>query len=337
MKNCFFRATISLSLIILFWQEIVSIFYLPNYILPTPLEVFTALVRSFSIIIYQASITLFETILGLLLGALFGMLFAILLIIIRPLRLFLLPLILLSQALPTFAIAPILVLWLGFGIGSKITMVVMMTFFPMTSALFDGFKKIPVHYLEMAKHMRGKKTQIMRYIYLPASGINSPQDLKRKRLGYSDSANEFPLLKAVLKSGGLTVNDVTLINVHYSLTQALMMGKIDVAAGMMRNVEPVVLQQHDFLPKMFYPEDFGIASYSELIYVAHTGEKTHERQAFLDALQEANQYLIKHPEESWERVINTYPQLNTPTNHAIWTKTVPLFSLDQHTTQKAKS
>ncbi|MBP9726297.1 MAG: ABC transporter permease [Gammaproteobacteria bacterium] len=167
MKNSFFRAVTSLSLIIIFWQAIVSIFHLPNYIVPTPLEVFITLVQFFSTIMAQASITLFETVIGLLIGALFGILSAILLITIRPLRLFLLPLILLSQALPTFAIAPILVLWLGFGIGSKITMVVLMTFFPMTSALFDGFNKIPVHYLEMAKHMRGKKTQIMRYIYFP--------------------------------------------------------------------------------------------------------------------------------------------------------------------------
>ncbi len=167
MKKHFFQAITSLTLIILFWQAMVSIFHLPNYIVPTPIEVFTTLVQSFSMIMAQASITLFETIAGLLLGALFGMLSAILLIMIRPLKLFLLPLILLSQALPTFAIAPLLVLWLGFGIGSKITMVVLMTFFPMTSALFDGFNKIPAHYLEMAKHMRGKKTQIMRYIYLP--------------------------------------------------------------------------------------------------------------------------------------------------------------------------
>jgi putative hydroxymethylpyrimidine transport system substrate-binding protein len=116
-----------------------------------------------------------------------------------------------------------------------------------------------------------------------------------------------------------------------------MIGKIDMAAGMMRNVEPVVLQQHDFLPKMFYPEDFGIASYSELIYVAHAGETTPEIPAFLNALQEATQYLIQHPEEAWKKVISTYPQLNTPTNYAIWTKTVPLFSLDPHIIQKARS
>ncbi|MBP9726298.1 MAG: ABC transporter substrate-binding protein [Gammaproteobacteria bacterium] len=200
------------------------------------------------------------------------------------------------------------------------------------------------HYLQQLKHNLPIQqigtlipTPLDCLIYLPASDIHSPKDLKGKRVGYNDSANEFPLLKAVLKSGGLTIHDITLINVHYSLTQALMMGKIDVAAGMMRNVEPVILQQHNFWPKMFYPEDFGSPSYSELIYVAHTGNMTPEIPDFLDALQEATQYLTKHPEEAWKKVVNTYPQLNTPTNHAIWTKTAPLFSLDPHTIQKARS
>lgn len=167
MRKLLFRGIVSIILIVLFWQAMVSIFHLPPYILPTPKEVIVTLVQSYSTILHQASITLLETITGLFLGTLFGMLSALALSMIRPLRLFLLPLILMSQAIPTFAIAPLLVLWLGFGIGSKIVVVMMMTFFPMTSALFDGLNKTPAHYLEMAQHMRGKKIYIMRYIYLP--------------------------------------------------------------------------------------------------------------------------------------------------------------------------
>jgi len=169
MNKAILRAAASLILIALFWQAIVSIFHLPNYILPTPKEVILTLIHFFSMIMRQSLITLFETLAGLFLGVLCGILSAVALMMIRPLRLFLLPLILLSQAIPTFAIAPLLVLWLGFGIGSKIVIVIMMTFFPMTSALFDGFNKVPVRYLEMAKHMRGKKFHIMRYIYLPCA------------------------------------------------------------------------------------------------------------------------------------------------------------------------
>lgn len=167
MNALLFRAVISLMLLILFWQSIVSGFHLPNYILPAPKDVIMTLIQFSPMIIHHAAITLFETMTGLCLGVLFGMLSAVALMMIRPLRIFLLPLILLSQAIPTFAIAPLLVLWLGFGVASKIVIVVMMTFFPMTSALFDGLNKTPVHYLEMAQHMRGKKLAILRYIYLP--------------------------------------------------------------------------------------------------------------------------------------------------------------------------
>ena len=165
--NSIKKSLISFVIIILFWQGIIEIFHFPKYILPTPTAVGTTLIQSSSLIFHEAAITLIETLSGLLLSVLFATCAALLLMMVRPLRLFLLPLILISQAVPTFAIAPILVLWLGFGIGSKIMMVVLMTFFPMTSALFDGLTKTPEHYLAMATTMRGKKINIIRYIYFP--------------------------------------------------------------------------------------------------------------------------------------------------------------------------
>ncbi len=165
-------------------------------------------------------------------------------------------------------------------------------------------------------------------VYLPSSGIHSAKDLKGKRIGYSDASDEFQLLKAVLKSANLTVDDVTLINVHYSLTQALMMKKIDLAIGMMRNVEPVVLQEHGFKPQMLYPENFGISPYSELIFIGSSGEKTSADTAFLKALQDSTLYLKQRPDEAWNIVIKQYPQLNTKTNYAIWQQTIPLFYSD---------
>lgn len=163
-------------------------------------------------------------------------------------------------------------------------------------------------------------------VYLPSSGIHTPQDLKGKRVGYSDASDELLLLKAVLTSAGLTLSDITLINVHYSLMQALMMGKIDLAVGMMRNVEPVIMRQQHFSPQMFYPEDFGIATYSELIYITPSGKISTETNAFLEAVEEATLYLQHNPKTAWDEIIQTYPQLNTTTNHALWKTTAPLFS-----------
>ncbi|MES2204798.1 MAG: ABC transporter permease [Pseudomonadota bacterium] len=157
----------SLILVLLFWQGIVWVFNLPEYILPTPSDVLLAFIHNWKILVYNTSITLSETLLGLGFGALSGCIVAILLMLFKPLKLFLLPLMLISQALPVFAVAPLLVLWLGFGMASKIIVVMLMTFFPIASALFDGLNKTPEHYLTMATYMRGKKWPILRYIYFP--------------------------------------------------------------------------------------------------------------------------------------------------------------------------
>jgi putative hydroxymethylpyrimidine transport system permease protein len=157
----------SLILLLLFWQGLIWIFHLPAYILPSPKDILWTFIHSWKILLYNTGITLTETCLGLMMGGFSGCFVAILLVMIQPLRLFLLPLMLISQALPTFVIAPLLVLWLGFGMASKMVVVMLMTFFPIASALLDGLNKTPKHYLEMAHLMRGKKWSTLRYIYFP--------------------------------------------------------------------------------------------------------------------------------------------------------------------------
>ncbi len=167
MTHSTVRFFLSLVLLITSWKIACTTLQLPNYILPAPDKVFLSLCENSSNIFYHASITLYETLAGLFFGGLFAIASAIILILAQPLRLFFLPLLLLSQAIPTFAIAPILILWFGFGIGSKIIIVIMMIFFPMTCALFDGLNKTPSEYLDMAKLMNSKKINSMRYIHLP--------------------------------------------------------------------------------------------------------------------------------------------------------------------------
>lgn len=157
----------SLLVILLFWEGVTIALHLPDYILPSPNNVLSAFIQNFKILAYNTSITLTETCMGLIMGTLSGCILAILLMMIKPLRLFLLPVMLMSQALPIFVVAPLLVLWLGFGMPSKIVVVMLMTFFPVASSLLDGLNKTPQHYLEMARTMRGKRWSIFRYIYWP--------------------------------------------------------------------------------------------------------------------------------------------------------------------------
>jgi putative hydroxymethylpyrimidine transport system permease protein len=77
------------------------------------------------------------------------------------------PLLIFTQAVPVFALAPILTLWFGYGIASKVVMAVLIIYFPVTSAFYDGLTRVPADILDMAKIMGGTKRQIMRRIKIP--------------------------------------------------------------------------------------------------------------------------------------------------------------------------
>lgn len=157
-----------LSLIAL-WQLITMVFNLPAYILPTPCEVAKIGYHSIPLILSALWPTLLETLLGLLLGTLLGCATAIMMAFIAPIATWLLPILIISQAIPTFAIAPLLVIWLGYGIASKIAVTIMMLFFPITSAFFEGLQKTESNWLDLAKTMNAKKWRVFWYIRIPAA------------------------------------------------------------------------------------------------------------------------------------------------------------------------
>ncbi len=155
--------------LVLLWQSIVTLFSLPSYILPSPILVFQALWHNLSLILHETSITLYETILGLLLGVLFGATAALLVATIQPIRHWLLPLLIIFQALPTFAIAPLLVIWFGYGVTSKIVTTMLIIFFPVTSSFFDGLRATPNSYLDLSKIMHASRLTTLRHIRIPAA------------------------------------------------------------------------------------------------------------------------------------------------------------------------
>jgi len=155
--------------ILLIWQCIVSLFHLPSYILPGPIAVITTGIQQSSLIAHQAIPTIIETLSGLLLGTLFGICSALIMIYFRPARLWFLPILLISQSLPTFAIAPLLVVWFGYGMASKIITTIIMLFFPITNALYDGLRQTNLGWLDLAKTMNGSKWRILLRIKIPAA------------------------------------------------------------------------------------------------------------------------------------------------------------------------
>ena len=163
------RLLISLLIILSLWQAIVMIFKLPSFILPPPLAVFERLIERYDVLLKHSVVTGQEIVLGLLLGLSMGLCFALQMLLFKPIKRWLLPILITSQAIPVFAIAPILMLWFGYGMSSKVVMAAMIIFFPVTTCCYDGLRNTPVGYLDLAKTMGATKWQMLRHIQFPAA------------------------------------------------------------------------------------------------------------------------------------------------------------------------
>jgi putative hydroxymethylpyrimidine transport system permease protein len=151
------------------WQVVVWASGVPAFILPGPGRVAAALVAQPWLLLRHAAVTLQEIVLGIVLGSLVGASSAVLLAASRTAQRWLMPLLVVSQALPVFALAPLLVLWLGYGMASKVAMAVLIIYFPVTAAFLDGLRRTEPGWLELARTMNASPLAILRQIRVPAA------------------------------------------------------------------------------------------------------------------------------------------------------------------------
>ncbi|MCJ8517684.1 putative hydroxymethylpyrimidine transport system permease protein [Pseudorhizobium tarimense] len=149
------------------WQAIVWLVAPPRYILPSPLQVTEALLRQWHFLLQNGLITLAEVLLGLLCGGLLGFSVAFLIAALPRLGRLLWPMVLILQALPVFVLAPILVLWFGFGMASKAVMATIIIFFPVASAFADGLRRTDAAILDAVALTKASHWQTLRLIRLP--------------------------------------------------------------------------------------------------------------------------------------------------------------------------
>lgn len=142
---------------------------MPTFMLPSPAAVGKAFVGDFPILMRHASVTLTEAFLGLLLGVLLAFLLAMLMDRFPLLYKALYPLLVITQTIPTIAIAPLLVLWMGFGMAPKITLVVITTFFPIAVSLLDGYRCADADAINLLRSMGAGRVKIFRYIKFPSA------------------------------------------------------------------------------------------------------------------------------------------------------------------------
>lgn len=155
--------------ILVLWQVLSATGVVPAYLLPAPSQVFQAFIKDFPLLMDHAKITLLEAFLGLFIGTALGFIFAVLMDWFEPVHKALYPLLVVTQTVPTVAIAPLLVLWFGYGITPKVVLIVLTTFFPIAVGLFDGFRGVDQDAIRLLKTMGAGPGEIFRHIKLPGA------------------------------------------------------------------------------------------------------------------------------------------------------------------------
>ena len=146
----FLRPLLVASVLLALWEALVRALEIPAFILPPPSRVAVALAENAALLGRNAGITALEILLGLILGTAMGCASGLTLVRFGAARRLLLPMLIASQAVPVFALAPLLVLWLGYGLASKIAMAALVIYFPVASAFYDGLRRTEPVWLELA-------------------------------------------------------------------------------------------------------------------------------------------------------------------------------------------
>ncbi len=172
-------------------------------------------------------------------------------------------------------------------------------------------------------------TPLNSLVVLDNGKIDGIADLKGKTVGYSVGGFETALLKVMLEKNGLSLDDVKLVNVNFSLSPALFTGQADAVIGAFRNFELNQMAIEGKPGKAFFVEEHGVPAYDELILVAKADRtKDKKLRAFVDSMEEGVQYLVNHPEESWKLFVSHGREsLDDELNRLAWKDTLPRFAL----------
>lgn len=168
----------AIIIILVLWQFITDIKHVPQYILPSPAKIVNTLIKDFSIIMGHTKVTLYESFIGFALSIIFSFILAVLMDSFKIIKKSIYPILVISQTIPTIAIAPLFIIWFGFGTLPKIIVVIMVCFFPIVISLVDGFEKIDRDYISLFKTMKASKLQSFYHLKLPYAMVNLFSGLK---------------------------------------------------------------------------------------------------------------------------------------------------------------
>lgn len=174
-------------------------------------------------------------------------------------------------------------------------------------------------------------------VVLEDGPVKTLADFKGRKIGYSIAGFDEALLGAMLESAGLTLKDVTLINVNFALTTALMSKQVDGVIGAFRNFELNDLALNKARGRIWLVEQNGVPTYDELILVAKRETVDVARtKKLLAAIAEATTWLKANPAEAWEIFSKSGKDLDTELNRLAWKDTLPLLADDPLALDRAR-
>jgi len=167
-----------LILLLLIWHFFVAGFQVAFWILPSPLAVLRVFFEHYELLWFHLKYTIMASLAGLGLSLVIGIFTAILMDVSKPFRQIIYPYLIVSQTVPIIAIAPLLIIWFGYGISAKIFAVILICFFPIALNLYDGFRQVLPEQIRLLRSMGATNWKIFRHLKMPASLPNLFTGLK---------------------------------------------------------------------------------------------------------------------------------------------------------------
>ena len=168
----YFDIAVPCVVIIIFliiWQLVCTFELVPSYMLPSPVRVVRAFINDFPLLMQHAKTTLAEAVIGMVLGVLLGFVSAAFMDAFKVVRQGLYPILVLTQTIPPVAIAPLLILWLSYGMAPNVVLVVLVSYFPVAVGLLEGFQSVDTDLIYLMKSMNANKWQIFWHVKFPSA------------------------------------------------------------------------------------------------------------------------------------------------------------------------
>lgn len=165
----YLKKYILIIFIILIWQIVVQFGYISAFLLPSPLDIIRAFIKDFKLIMYHTSSTIIIASIGVSIGIIISFILSLLMDRYKVINDLIYPVIVVTQTIPTIAIAPLLIIWFGYYMKPKIILVILSTFFPITISLLNGFKSVDEDNINLLRSMGATEMQLYRYLKIPST------------------------------------------------------------------------------------------------------------------------------------------------------------------------